>query len=225
MRDLMENIIRAVGGPVKAGAIAILTLLVAGLFIAVLIYPTEGIAIIVLCVIVFEAVKRAVNPPEPLALWQIEEAAGYCLEDACNTLKGSLSVFADVKTDTVPLADGSGVREFPRWRCTWLMMSRARVVRLGLLKLSKTAIPEEVLQQECRVIQTLVEDNINRGLVPYMPDICYKDGTPILNLVKVFEDRAYVCFDFVCVQDDEAANFVERFGCPPNPGDAADQDF
>ncbi|MEG1160118.1 MAG: hypothetical protein RSD70_07000, partial [Acidaminococcaceae bacterium] len=72
MRDLMENIIRAVGGPVKAGAIAILTLLVAGLFIAVLIYPTEGIAIIVLCVIVFEAVKRVVNPPEPLALWQIE---------------------------------------------------------------------------------------------------------------------------------------------------------
>lgn len=225
MKDLIEKAVQAVGGPAKAGAIAAATLLVAVLLTMALRDPTESMALIVACVIVYKVIKRVINPPAPLTLGQIEEAAGYCLDDACNTLKGALSVFSDIKMDAVPLADASGVRNFLRWKWATLMMDRVQVVRLGLFKLSKTAIPVEVLQQERRVIQTLVEDNINRGLVPHMSDICYKDGTPILNLVNIFEDGAYVCFDFVCVQDDKAADFVQRFGLPPDSGDTADQDF
>ncbi|MCQ5129972.1 hypothetical protein NE562_09895 [Butyricicoccus faecihominis] len=183
-------------------------------------YITKTAALILLAALAIGALPIA-SAPTPA---EVADAAGVFLERACTALKGRLAVFRDLHFDTVPV-EGGGTQNFPRWEWHITYPCGVPVVRLGLLRLSQTALAPDTLTQERRVLQDLLSDNLRRGQIPLAYRSAFRDGTPTLYLLEIKEEGAYIVFDFVWIADKKAADFVHRFDLPPTGGNVDDQDF
>ena len=213
MKDLKNRI-----GNANAITLALAVLLVAAALVFA--YVTKTAALILLAALAIGALPIASEP----APAEVADAAGVFLEPACTALKDRLAVFRDLYYDTVPV-EGGGTQSFPRWEWNITHPCGVPVVRLGLLRLSQTALAPDTLTQERRVLQNLLSDNLRRGQIPlaYRPN--FRDGTPTLYLLDIAEEGAYIVFDFVWGADKKAADFVHRYDLPPTGGNADDQDF
>lgn len=200
-----------------------LTLALAVLLVVVVLsfaYVTKTAALILLAIFAIGALPVA-SAPTPV---EMADAAGAFLENACAALKGRLAVFRDLHFDTVPV-EGGGTQSFPRWEWHITYPCGVPVVRLGLLRLSQSALASDTLTQERRVLQDLLSDNLRRGQISPAYRSAFRDGTPTLYLLEIKEEGAYIVFDFVWVADKKAADFVHRYDLPPTGGNADDQDF
>ena len=213
MKDLKNRI-----GNANAIALALAVLLVVA--VLVFAYVTKTAALILLAALAIGALPIA-SAPTPT---EVADAASAFLESACAALKDRLAVFRDLHYDTVPV-EGGGTQSFPRWEWRITHPCGVPVVRLGLLRLSQSALAPDTLKQERRVLQDLLSDDLRRGqvLLAYRPT--FHDGTPTLYLLEIKEEGAYIIFDFVWVADQKAADFVHRYDLSPTGGNADDQDF
>lgn len=218
MRKITDKAVAAISGGSGIAALVLALLLVVA--VLVFAYTTHTAALILLAIFAIGALPIA-SAPTPA---EVADAAGAFLENACSALKDRLAVFRDLHFDTVPI-EGGGMQSFPRreWHITH--PCGVPVVRLGLLRLSQSALAPDTLKQERRVLRDLLSDDLRRGQIPLAYRPTFRDGTPTLYLLEIKEESAYIVFDFVWVAEKKAADFVHRYGLPPNGRNADDQDF
>lgn len=121
--------------------------------------------------------------------------------------------------------EGGGVERYPRWTFWSTMQNGVTIVHVDLLCANKMKPSKETLAQESAILQGILLDDLQRGLIPLVAHPTYTDGTPTLSLVGVGQYGQYMTFSFVWVNSRKTADYVHLHDIPPVSDDADDRDF
>ena len=158
------------------------------------------------------------------SLDEIAQSAIDFLDEAVPSMYKHLSVLQSLYYDEMPVDDGSK-RRFFRWQYNTIVRNGVPIVCIGLLRTGKVSLSAETLKQERTQLQTLLTDDLKRGLIPIAAHPTYSDGTPTLSLLKIEEVGNYTVFSFVWVNSQKTSDFVHLHDIPPTSDNADDGDF
>lgn len=180
------------------------------------------VAFLLLLISVLSQVTKITESPAPEV---IANMAGVFLENSCTALKNQLSVFRALYYDLVPIEESEDTKAVPRWEWCTIMRNGVKVVCVSLLRVNATSLSRESLQQERRVLQSILCDDMRRGYIPEVMCPTFLDGTPTLYILDIYEYGAYINFEFVWVDTPRVSEFVHRYELPPNGDNSDDEDF
>ena len=218
--DLIRGVVTNAGINASVGVITVLI----AFCIAIITLAYKHPILIAPAIIIFSLCSYLENLREPPAPAIIAENAATFLERAIGSLHDRLSVFQCLYYDKIPI-EGGGVERYPRWPFWRTMQSGVTVVRVGVLCANKMKPSKETLAQESAILQGILLDDLQRGLIPLVAHPTYTDGTPTLSLVGVGQYGQYMTFSFVWVNSRKTADYVHLHDIPPVSDDADDRDF